>query len=153
MSTTTQAIVGFEDLVNKHKVRRDRTCKSILADIEKVRLTKPNTFHQRHIENFLEERAKVLNLLADEYLKASMCYPTIDAALWDLKRNIQFTINIYDKIDPQKVIWEGKVKLNMKPLFTESAFGFWIHNDQQGIDRDVWARFFMEEHPAKLEKA
>jgi hypothetical protein len=62
-------------------------------------------------------------------------------------------LTIYDKTDPKKVVWEGIIALSMVPLFSETTTdGYWIHADQQGIDRGIWAKFFQEEYPAKLVK-
>lgn len=60
--------------------------------------------------------------------------------------------------DPEKdpeidVEWEGEVKLNDVPLFTEHANGMWIHADQEGVDRDQWAQWFFEDRPARLRVA
>lgn len=59
---------------------------------------------------------------------------------------------IFDKGNPEKIVWKGTISLKQLGLFTDDAFGMWIHSDQIGIEREVWARWFMEEYPAKLEK-
>lgn len=89
-STTVNAINGFQELVGRYKVVTKNSCEKILETIDRVRLTKPNAYHQKHIASFLEERAKVLNTLADDYLKTYIGakYPLIDPALWTLKRNL-----------------------------------------------------------------
>jgi len=62
-------------------------------------------------------------------------------------------LTIYDKADPQKIVWEGKIALDSLALFTETTTdGLWIHADQQGVDRKTWEKFFLEEYPAKLVK-
>lgn len=61
-------------------------------------------------------------------------------------------LTIYSKEDPTKIVWTGVINLKPCPLFTEDAYGMWIHTDQDGIDRNTWARWFMEERPAKLVK-
>jgi len=50
------------------------------------------------------------------------------------------------------VYWEGEINLKPHPVFTEEAFGFWIHADQNGIDRKVWATPFFKEYRAELTK-
>lgn len=60
-------------------------------------------------------------------------------------------LTIYDKNDYQKVVWRGVIKLKQYSVFTQDAFGLWIHTDQEGLDRKVWARYFFDEHPAILE--
>ena len=59
-------------------------------------------------------------------------------------------LTIYSKDNPNEVVWSGIVKLRQHPLFTEDAYGLWIHADQEGIDREIWARWFFDEHPATL---
>ena len=59
---------------------------------------------------------------------------------------------IYSKEDPAQVVWAGTIKLKAYEVFVESAFGMWIHADQEEIDRDTWSRWFIEEYPAKLIK-
>jgi len=56
--------------------------------------------------------------------------------------------------DPQskKVIWDGVIDLIELGLFTDTAFGFWIHNDQKGMEREKWAEFFFKECPGELIK-
>lgn len=59
------------------------------------------------------------------------------------------------------VYWEGEIKLKRHPLFTETvdvgdedtktALGFWIHADQDGVERYKWAKPFFEEYKAELE--
>ena len=59
-------------------------------------------------------------------------------------------LTIYDKKHPKKVVWQGTISLTPFTVFKDDAFGMWIHNDQIGIDRETWAKFFMNENPAKL---
>lgn len=59
-------------------------------------------------------------------------------------------LTIFSKEKPKKVIWSGIIALRTHKLFTRDASGHWIHADQEGIDRDIWARWFFDEHPAKL---
>lgn len=61
-------------------------------------------------------------------------------------------LTIFDKEDRDHVIWQGIVRLKQHNLFSETAFGFWIHADQKGEDREAWARLFFEEYPAVLER-
>ncbi|MBU0460754.1 MAG: hypothetical protein KKH52_01165 [Nanoarchaeota archaeon] len=49
-----------------------------------------------------------------------------------------------------KTVWSGVIALEQHPLFTENASGFWIHADQIGIERDVWAEYFFKGYHAKL---
>jgi len=58
-------------------------------------------------------------------------------------------LTIYAK-DGGGVVWEGTVRLKPHALFTEHASGMWIHADQEGVDRDTWAKWFFDEHPARL---
>lgn len=59
-------------------------------------------------------------------------------------------LTIYSKDNPNEIVWSGVVKLRQYPFFTEDASGFWIHADQDGVDRETWAQWFFEEHPATL---
>lgn len=59
-------------------------------------------------------------------------------------------LTIYDKEDLEKVVWEGVISLTPFTVGKEQAFGMWIHNDQQGMDRETWAKWFMDMNPAKL---
>ena len=59
-------------------------------------------------------------------------------------------LTIYSKESPTKVVWSGIIKLRQYPLFSESVSNMWIHADQKGISRKKWAKWFLEEHPAKL---
>ena len=68
-----------------------------------------------------------------------------------LKDGDQLTIFSLD--DPTQVVWSGTISLRQYPLFTEDAFGFWIHADQKGIAREVWATYFLNEYLAELSPA
>lgn len=59
-------------------------------------------------------------------------------------------LTIYDKLKPKKVVWDGEIALQPYGLFTQDAFGMWIHADQVGIERTTWARWFFEHYPARL---
>jgi hypothetical protein len=52
--------------------------------------------------------------------------------------------------DDGQVAWSGYIRLRHYPLFTEAANGMWIHADQRGIERDVWAQFFFDGAQASL---
>jgi hypothetical protein len=58
-------------------------------------------------------------------------------------------LTIFDR-EKTKVLWSGTIHLKHYPPFQEDAFGWRIHDDQIGVDREVWAKWFMEKHPAKL---
>ena len=47
-------------------------------------------------------------------------------------------------------VWKGMIDLKQHPLFTEDSRGLWIHADQKGIERDVWAEYFFKNYRAKL---
>lgn len=61
-----------------------------------------------------------------------------------------FGIAYYAKDDPSAVVWSGTIKLREYDLFTEHAYGLWIHHDQEGVPRDTWAWWFMWNYPAVL---
>lgn len=52
--------------------------------------------------------------------------------------------------DDSSIVWSGVINLKQHGLFTEHASRMWIHADQIGIERDVWAEYFLKEYPAKL---
>ena len=73
--------------------------------------------------------------------------------VWDYK-GLYFLKNgdqlvIYSK-DKSEIVWEGDINLKEYPLFIEHADGLWIHNDQIGIDRELWSSFFFKNLPSKL---
>ncbi len=57
---------------------------------------------------------------------------------------------IFSKENSSEVVWSGKISLHSLPCFSEHAEGFWIHADQNGIDRKTWTRWFFEQYPAEL---
>lgn len=59
-------------------------------------------------------------------------------------------LTIFSRHSPKRVVWSGIISLHQLPLFTEDAYGLWIHTDQENIARDVWATYFLKEHPAEL---
>lgn len=59
-------------------------------------------------------------------------------------------LTIYSLADPTQVVWEGRILLRQYPPFKEDASGFWIHSDQEGVERERWARWFFDKHPAEL---
>jgi len=59
-------------------------------------------------------------------------------------------LTIYSKDNPTEIVWSGVISLRNYPLFTEAVFGLWIHADQEGVDRETWARWFFEGYAAKL---
>lgn len=61
-------------------------------------------------------------------------------------------LKIYDQTDTDQVVWEGIIDLKPYDVFTQEVYGMWIHTDQKGIDRNVWAKFFFQENPAELTK-
>lgn len=61
-------------------------------------------------------------------------------------------LNIYSKDNYKQLVWSGKIKLKYHPSFTKDVFGFWVHSDQKGQDREVWAKWFFEEYSAVLIK-
>lgn len=51
-----------------------------------------------------------------------------------------------------EVAFDGEIKLVTYSLFTEDAFGMWIHADQEGVAREQWAKWFMRRYWADLVK-
>ena len=59
-------------------------------------------------------------------------------------------LTIYRPDKPREAVWSGIISLRKYPPFTEDAFGYWIHSDQNGVHREMWAMFFIHEYPADL---
>jgi hypothetical protein len=59
-------------------------------------------------------------------------------------------LTIFSKENPSEVIWSGRIALQPFPAFSEEANGLWIHADQAGLERETWARWFLEQYPAEL---
>lgn len=59
-------------------------------------------------------------------------------------------LKVFDKEHPERIVWEGVVSLRPYPVFTEEVFGLWIRDDQEGVEREFWARLFFEGYPAEL---
>lgn len=59
-------------------------------------------------------------------------------------------LTIFDKSKNEEIIWSGVINLRPFGVFTQDVFGLWIHEDQIGIDRETWAKWFFEEYSAKL---
>lgn len=59
-------------------------------------------------------------------------------------------LTIYDKDEPERVIWKGIISLTSPTCFKESVFNLWIHNDQVGTERETWAKWFIDGNPAEL---
>ncbi|MEK6968972.1 MAG: hypothetical protein AABW48_00935 [Nanoarchaeota archaeon] len=59
------------------------------------------------------------------------------------------TLTIYNP-SKKKKLWSGVINLKQYDLFTEHASGLWIHADQIGIEREVWAEYFFKNSPARL---
>ncbi len=93
MSSTVQAIEGFEALVNSYKVEERGDPDKILQTIEKVRATTPDIYHQDHISAFLAKRAEIINKLIDDYLVASVKYPLLNRSMFSLRRWLQLRVD------------------------------------------------------------
>ena len=61
-------------------------------------------------------------------------------------------LRIFDMINADIIIWEGIISLHNFLPFREESGGYWIHNEQIGIDRSKWAQWFFNEYPAQLIK-
>lgn len=59
-------------------------------------------------------------------------------------------LQIFSPDDQSRVVWQGVISLIQYDSFTEHAFGHWIHSDQQGVPREMWAEWFLKGYPAKL---
>ncbi len=59
-------------------------------------------------------------------------------------------LTIYSNENPEKIVWQGTIRLKQYDSFTEHAFNFWIHADQVGMERETWAKWFFDGNPAVL---
>jgi len=59
-------------------------------------------------------------------------------------------LTIMSPNNPDLIIWSGTISLIQYPLFSEGIYNLWIHSDQRGVDREIWAMYFINEYPAKL---
>src|SRR3989344_3745167 len=59
-------------------------------------------------------------------------------------------LTIYDSQKKDQLLWSGVIALQQYDLFTQAASGMWIHADQKGIEREVWAKYFFDKCPATL---
>ena len=59
-------------------------------------------------------------------------------------------LEIFDNELDDELLWSGEIKLIQHKLFSEDAFGLWIHADQSGIEREAWAKWFMDRKPARI---
>ncbi|OGG45395.1 hypothetical protein A2673_01240 [Candidatus Kaiserbacteria bacterium RIFCSPHIGHO2_01_FULL_50_13] len=59
-------------------------------------------------------------------------------------------LTIYSKKGADTRVWSGTIELLEYPVFTEHAFGFWIHSDQKNVERKTWAAWFFNHYPAEL---
>ena len=59
-------------------------------------------------------------------------------------------LTIYSKSGDQTIVWSGIIKLLEYPPFTQEITGMWIHSDQEGVEREIWANWFLEGYPAAL---
>lgn len=57
---------------------------------------------------------------------------------------------VYDPNNSGAPVWSGIISLIPYRVFTERAFGFWIHADQKGVGREMWATWFFKKYPAQL---
>lgn len=60
-------------------------------------------------------------------------------------------LHINSKEDSQMYVWNGTIDLIEHPVFTQEAHGLWIHSDQRDVNRNQWARWFLDGLPAELE--
>lgn len=128
MSSTLTAIQGFANIVAKHKVE-PKSCDGILEALQKVMSVTPSTYHEKHISAFLTNRAKILNTLADDYLKAHLGakYPLLSSAFWELKRNLQITFDgnrpTITKDETEPIPYESGRTILSVPLFAWIIIG------------------------------
>ena len=58
-------------------------------------------------------------------------------------------LTIYHPENKEEV-WSGVIDLKFCDSSSNQAFGWWIHTNQKGIDKDLWAEYFLNNYPAEL---
>lgn len=53
----------------------------------------------------------------------------------------------------ESVVWDGVIDLIQFDLFTENVKGMWIHADQNGISREEWSGYFLNNYPAQFHES
>ncbi len=59
-------------------------------------------------------------------------------------------LTIYHPQKKDQEVWTGIISLHQHKAFTQAASGMWIHADQKGIEREIWAEYFFKGYPARL---
>jgi len=57
---------------------------------------------------------------------------------------------IYDRLNPKEIMWQGVIELEHYPSFEIPVGGFWVHDLQVGVTRELWGSWFFNEHLAIL---
>lgn len=62
------------------------------------------------------------------------------------------TLTVYEKLDPAIVAWQGLVRLvnHDESLDRQLTHPFRLHHDQEGVDQNLWAHWFLEEYPGMV---
>ena len=61
-------------------------------------------------------------------------------------------LRVFSKENPNEIIWEGEIQLRQRTSFDENVFGWRVHSKPTNVDPEKWARWFLNEHPAKFTK-
>ncbi len=60
-------------------------------------------------------------------------------------------LTVYDKADPTKTLWSGKVSLQQRKTYTEFVVdGMIVHAVPKNVPIAQWKTWFFEEYPAEL---
>lgn len=59
-------------------------------------------------------------------------------------------LTIFSLNSPKIILWSGTISLREYPLFTHHVFGLWVHSNQNGVEREKWAKWFFKGNPAQL---
>jgi hypothetical protein len=57
---------------------------------------------------------------------------------------------IFDLENPSEIVWQGVIALHIFEPFSKEICGCWIHAEQIGAPRLLWAKWFFNEYPAQL---
>lgn len=61
-------------------------------------------------------------------------------------------LTVFEKVDPSEIAWKGVVKLVEHDEGIDRTLNhpFRLHHDQEGVDQNLWAHFFLSEYPGML---
>jgi hypothetical protein len=122
-TATATAIDNFDKTVRSHTAKKVGDTAQILTQIDKIKNSNPPVYEEDKIKVFLNQRAKALATLIDNYMvaKLSSQYPLLDESLFKLKRHLYIRGGVItdDRTSPIK----DTVRPTEVPLFIHAPSG------------------------------